>query len=108
MRCRSSSAWGPRTARGVREPCMVATGCPSRTARRPRRAVIDITSERVFAALLIADPNGFLNPRQKDFTFPDLTCLGGLENGVYNRVHELVGKDHFEFDLGQEIDSVLA
>src|SRR5260370_35183066 len=70
IRCRSSSACGPSTDKGVREPCMFRSGWLS--GFRPGRAAVVTSLERVLAALLIPDPDGFFNPRLELLTFAHL------------------------------------
>src|SRR4030095_8615631 len=59
--------------------------------------------ECAFAALFVADSDRLFHPRQKYFTVANFSCLGGLQNGVHNDVHQLIRQHHFELVLGERI-----
>src|ERR1700745_537223 len=120
--CRSASACGPSTDRGVGDSCMSLEGGipeskPGRAAmvtfrhlavRFPAGRRLPNGLGRIFAALFVANPDGFVHPRQEYLTVNNISCLGGLQNGVDYTVYQHVRQNHLELDLRQEIHGVFA
>src|SRR5262249_8066403 len=55
-----------------------------------------------------ADADRLVDRRDEDFAIADLARLGGLHNGTDGGLHAGIRQDEFDFDLGQEIDGILA
>jgi hypothetical protein len=63
--------------------------------------------QRYFSALVVANPDGFVDLRNKDLSVSDAACAGRCDDGLNGFFGELVGDDEFEFDLGKKVYSVL-
>src|SRR5271155_1135190 len=47
-------------------------------------------SQRVLAAFLVADADGLVDFRQKDFTVADFACARGFQDGLHDGFHQAV------------------
>src|SRR5215475_8714723 len=64
-------------------------------------------SESGSPTFLVADANSFFDLIEKDFAVSDFARRGGSEDAVDGLVDEVVGHDHLDFDLGEQINTVL-
>src|SRR5512143_2593285 len=60
------------------------------------------------AALFVTDPDGFIHFGQKDFSVADLAASGGLDDALHRWIDQAVREHHFDLDLGNEVEAVLA
>src|SRR5581483_4982107 len=88
------------TSNGVRAP--VAAG--SNTGAEPAAEA----SERRRTALVIADANGVVDLRHEDFAVADFAGTCGGEDRLDGFVGHFVAHDHFDLDLGEEVDGIFA
>src|SRR5262249_41506658 len=64
------------------------------------------TSDGFVAGFARADAQGGDQIVDKNFAIADLTCLGRLHDRAQGFLHEIVGDDDLDFDLGDKIDGV--
>src|SRR6266852_9753796 len=64
--------------------------------------------ERALAAFVVADADGFLDAGEKNLAVADFPGLRGFQNRFDGGCHQMVGQDHLEFDLGEQVHGVLA
>src|SRR6266536_2623745 len=64
-------------------------------------------SDRRFAGLAGANPHDLLDRCDEDLAVADLSRPRGFYDRFYRAFDEIVGDDHLDLDLGQEIDDVL-
>src|SRR5437867_4415349 len=64
-------------------------------------------SDRRFAGLTGADAHDLLDRCNEDLAVADLSRPRGFYDRFYRALDEIVGDDHLDLDLGQEIDDVL-
>ncbi|SRR6266568_1413937 len=62
----------------------------------------------VVAALFVADADGFVNSREKDFAVADFSCLGRMDNRFNNFINPLVAEHDLNLNLGKKINAVFA
>ena len=67
-----------------------------------------VGSDGLFALFLGANADGFVDGGDEDLAIADLAGLGGTDDGADSGIDAVVGDDHLDFDLGQEIDRVFA
>jgi len=68
----------------------------------PVRAV----SQSILSAVIIADPDDFIYPREKNLSVADLAGPGRPGNCLHDFLSHGVGDHQFELNLGNEIDGV--
>src|SRR3989454_2560854 len=64
--------------------------------------------QSVLPTLLVANADGVVDRGQENLPITDFTGFGSLQDGVHGSIHQMVGQDHFEFDLGQQVYRILA
>src|SRR5437879_2048837 len=69
----------------------------------PRRA----RSDGCFAGLAGADPHDLLDRGDEDLAVADLSRARRFDDRFYRALDQIVGDDHLDLDLGQEINNVL-
>ena len=62
----------------------------------------------LLAPFVGADAYGLFDGDHEDLSITDLVSVGSLANGLDHFLYLFVGKDHFDFDLGQEVHVVFA
>jgi len=63
-------------------------------------------SEGGFAALVVADADGFVDAADEDFAVTDAACAGRTEDGFDSLVFDFILDDHLDLDFGQQIDGI--
>src|ERR1700730_16444878 len=58
------------------------------------------------SALLISNPDDFVDSGEEDLAIPYFPSGSRLYDGVNHRIHEIVRQHEFELDLGQEVHTV--
>ena len=64
--------------------------------------------DRFCAPFVGSNTNGFLNRGDKDLAVTNLPGLGGFGDGPCGGLGLVVAHHHFNLDLGEEVDGVLA
>src|SRR5689334_17268632 len=70
--------------------------------------LVSVLSQRVLITLTRPDPDRGLHRRDEDLAVADVAGLRRRRHHLRDLVHEVVGHDDLDLDLGQEVDRVLA
>jgi hypothetical protein len=61
-----------------------------------------------FTLFFGANADRFVDVGNEDLAIADLAGFGGTDDRADGSIDSIIGDDHFDFDLGQEIDGVFA
>ena len=62
--------------------------------------------QSAFATLIVANADGFVDSREEDLSVTDLTGASRRHDSLYCSLDHLVRQNHFELDLGNQVNRV--